>query len=73
MECEESEDGRRPSLEERMQANMEKSALRRKSLRQARAQKKREESKILVEPPHDSVVEEVCTCVFATSDVVVVM
>lgn len=55
MDCE-SEDGRRPSLAERTQRNMEKSALRREVLRQARAQKRRQ-SKILAESPHDSVEE----------------
>ena len=61
MDCA-SEDGRRPSVEERIQRNMEKSALRRKSLNHARVQKKRQ-SKIVKESPQDSE-EEVSLCVF---------
>lgn len=68
MDCESADGGRQaPSLEERMQSNLEKSALRRESLRQDRAQKRRE-TKTLMEPPQDPA-EEVCfVCVRLGSD-----
>lgn len=57
--------GRRPSLEERIRSNMVRSALRRETLRLARAERRRQR-KPRVEIPQESVVEEVRSYVLGT-------